>query len=164
VALRLRNRNRAGAPVPLSALIRQVYPAREPDDVMAIRVFHWWRRGVPERICLRARPVRIHAGILLVHTATSAWASELELMKEQLLRSLRKHAPEARIRAIRFRVGPLPELPMATRPERQAPSPVVIPPLPESLARALASIDDDDLREAIGTAASVSLGRNAQQR
>lgn len=131
---------------------------------MAIRVFHWWRRGVPERIYLRARPVRIHAGTLHVHTATSAWASELELMKESLLQSLQEHAPEARIRAIRFRVGPLPDLPMAVRPQRKAPSPVVIPPLPESLARALASIDDDDLREAIGTAASVSLGRDAQQR
>ena len=131
---------------------------------MAIRVFHWWRRGIPERIYTRARPVRIHAGILHVHTATSAWASELELMKETLLRSLQQHAPEARIRAIRFRVGPLPDMPVATRPERKVVSPVVVPPLPESLARALASIDDDDLREAIGTAASVSLGRDAQHR
>lgn len=160
MALRLRNRERAGSPVPLAALIRQVYPAREPDDVMAIRVFHWWRRGVPERIYRRARPVRIHAGTLHVNTATSAWASELELMKEQLLASLRQHSPEARIRAIRFRVGPLPDLPNATREERPQPPPVIVPPLPESLARVLATIDDDDLREAIGTAASMSFGRD----
>lgn len=125
----------------------------------AIRVFHWWRRAVPERVYTRARPVRLHQGVLHVNTATSAWASELEHWKEKLVASVRRHAPEAKVRAIRFRVGPLPELPSGTRPERTPAPPVVVAPLPEQLARALAAIDDDGLREAIGAAASVAIGR-----
>jgi len=163
VAVRLPTRGRGGSPAGLAALIRAVYPAREPDDITAIRVFHWWKRAVSERVYSRARPVRLRQGILHVNTATSAWASELEYQKEQLLASVRRHAPEARVRALRFRVGPLPELPPTTRPERVQPPPVIVPPLPEQLARVLATIDDDDLRAAIETAASMALGRAAQR-
>jgi hypothetical protein len=161
--VRLRIKGRGGSPARLAALIQAVYPAREPDDIMAIRVFHWWRRAVPERVYVRARPVRLYAGTLYVNTATSAWASELEHWKEQLLASVRRHAPEARVRALRFRVGPLPDLPQGSRPERAPAPPVIVSSLPEQLARALASIDDDGLREAIGAAASVALGRDAQR-
>lgn len=157
----MRTKERRGSPAALAELIRSVYPAREPDDVAAIRVFHWWRRAVPERVLLRARPVRLHAGTLYVNTATSAWASELEHWKERLVASARRHAPEANVRAVRFRVGPLPELPTGTRPERPSAPPVIVATLPEDLARVLAAIDDDELRAAIGEAAGIALGREA---
>lgn len=160
----MRSEDRKSSPTALGEVVRAVYPSREPEDVTAIRVFHWWRRAVSERIHRRARPVRLYAGILYVHTATSAWASELEYMKEQLLASVRKRAPEARVRGIHFRVGPLPDLPEPTRPDPPLPTPVAVHTLPEPLARVLAGIDDDDLREAIGAAASVALGRDAQRR
>ena len=157
------SKDRGGSPAKLASLIRSAYPSREPDDVTANRVFHWWRRAVPERVYLRARPVRLHAGTLYVNTATSAWSSELEAWKEQLLASVRRAAPEARVRAVRFRVGPLPELHVGTRPERKQAPPVAVSTLPEQLARTLAAIDDDDLRHAIAVAAGVSLGRDAQR-
>ena len=161
MALRIRTKERGGSPKALAALIRAAYPAREPDDVTAIRLFHWWRRAVPERVFRRARPVRLHAGTLYVNTATSAWSSELELFKEKLIASARKHAPEARVKAIRFRVGPLPDLAPGTRPERTPAPPVIVAKVPESLARVLANIDDDELREAIEGAASIAMGREA---
>ncbi len=156
-------KGRGGSPAALAELIQAVYPGREPDDVAAIRVFHWWRRAVPERVFRRARPVRLQAGTLYVHTATTAWASELEHWKEQLLASIRRRAPDVHVRAIRFRVGPLPELLEGSRPARPTPAPVVVPTLPEQLARALARIDDDGLREAVAAAAGVCLGRAAQR-
>jgi hypothetical protein len=156
-------RDRGGAPIKLAALIRAAYPSREPDEVLAIRAFHGWRRAVSQRMYLNARPVRLQAGTLTIHTATSAWCSELEFDKERLLSALKRHAPEARVRALRFRVGPLPDLSVGTRAVPKPPAPVVVAGLPESLARTLASIDDDDLREAIGAAASVGLGRDAQR-
>jgi hypothetical protein len=55
----------------------------------------------------------------------------------------------------------LPELPQSTRPERPRAVPVPVAVLPESVARALAAIDDDGLREAIRQAASISLGRDS---
>lgn len=163
VSLRVRSKGRGGAPTALAALIRSAYPSREPDEVLAIRAFHGWRRSVPERIYNRARPVRLHGGTLTIHTATGAWASELEYDKERWLAAIRRQAPEARVKALRFRVGPLPELSEGTRQARSPALPVVVSTLPERLARTLASIDDDDLREAIGLAASVGLGRDAQR-
>ncbi len=144
----------------LSKLVRRVYPSQEPEHAAAIRAFAWWRRAVPERVFMRARPVKLVHGVLWVHTATSAWASELEHLKEQLLASAQKHAPDASVRTLRFRVGPLPELPPSTRPERARQAPIAVASLPEALARALAVIDDDTLRDAIGQAASVALGRD----
>ena len=164
MAIRIRSKQRGGTPTTLGELVRAAYPSREPDEVAAVRVFHAWRRAVPERIYRRARPVRLHAGTLYVNTDTSAWASELEYMKEELLARVRTRAPEVRVRALRFRVGPLPELLSSPRPERRAPSPVIVATVPEPLARALAGIQDDELREAIGAAACVALGRDAKRR
>jgi hypothetical protein len=149
---------RGGGPATLSALVRQVYPGREPEDAQAIRVFGWWRKAVPERVFNRARPVRFSHGTLLVHTATSAWANELDHLQDQLLASVQRTAPEARVKALRFRVGPLPDMPPQTRPDPPRRTPIAVKTLPEELARVLARIDDDELREAIGAAASVALG------
>lgn len=148
-----------GTPRSLSELLRRVYPSREPEDAAAIRVFTWWRRAVPARVLARARPVRLHHGTLYIHTASPAWAQELDHLKPQLLASVQKHAPEARIRELRFKTGPLPETPKGSRPERKRPEPVAVAALPETLARTLAGIDDDALREAISSAAAVGLGR-----
>jgi len=157
-----KGRERTGSSTPrkLGELVREVYPSREPDDVAAIRAFSWWRKAVPERVFLRARPVRLAGGVLYVNTATTAWASELDHMKEQLLASVQNQAHGARVRELRFRVGPLPELPKTTRPERPRPQPIALAVLPEKLARALAQIDDDALRDVISGAASVALGRH----
>lgn len=138
----------------------KAYPAREPDEAALIRAFSWWQKAVPERVVARARPVRLVNGTLFVNTATSAWALELDHLRETLLASVQKHSPFARVRDIRFRVGPLPDLPIRTRNEVRRASPVAVASLPEELARVLATIDDDDLRDVIGYAASIQLGRN----
>ena len=155
-----RKDDRGGAPRKLAELLRVAYPSREPEDAAAIRVFAWWRQAVPARVFARARPVRLSHGILYVNTASPAWALELDHLKEQLLASVQKRAPEARIRELRFRTGPLPDVKAGSRPDRKRPEPVAVAVLPETLARALAAIDDDSLREAIAGAAAVSLGRN----
>lgn len=156
-----KHRERTGSSTPraLAELVREVYPSREPDDVAAIRAFAWWRKAVPERVFLRARPVRMSHGVLYVNTATTAWASELDHMKEQLLASVQNQGPGSKVRELRFRVGPLPEAPKLTRPEPPRPHPIALAVLPEKLARALSRIDDDALRDVIGGAASVALGR-----
>jgi hypothetical protein len=160
---RAREDGRGGAPRALGELLRSAYPGREPDDVAAIRVFGWWRRAVPARVFARARPVRLSHGVLYIHTATPAWALELDHLKLQLLASVQKHAPESRVKELRFRTGPLPEPPSGGRPERKRPEPVMVAVLPDALARALAAIDDDQLREAISCAAGVSLGREPRR-
>ena len=66
----------------LGDLMQVAYPAREPEEAALLRAFTWWQRAVPERVVARARPVKLYGGTLLVHTATSAWAAELDHMRE----------------------------------------------------------------------------------
>ena len=154
-------RKRGGAPQPLADLLGKVYPGKEPEDATMIRALSWWRKAVPKRVFARARPVRLRAGTLYVHTSTSAWAAELYHLRESLLASLHRSAPESRVKALRFQVGPLPELPKPRQNGAALPFEAPAAQLPESLARALAQIDDDSLRDAISRAAGVSLARRS---
>lgn len=142
----------------LSDLVAKVYPSREPEEVRAIRAFVWWEKAVPRRVLENARPVGVRRGVMTVHTATSVWANELEMLKPQLLDSLRRNAPKSGVRDIRVRVGKLP--PLQAPPPVRPPLPATpVADLPEELARALAAMGDDGLRTAVHRAASVSLGR-----
>ncbi len=148
-------RRRRAHPRPISELIRAAHPAPEQFD--AARVFSWWCTALPERIVDRARPVRLDKGVLWVHVSSSTWAQELHHMVAELMGRLRAAHPQAKVRVIRFRVGPLPELPRPRRPIRRRPTPLPIAVLPEDVGRALAAIADDDLRNVIARAAATSL-------
>ncbi len=152
-------RRRHGGLRALGDLVPSVYPAREPEALRAARAFAWWDRIVPPRVADNARPVRLVRGVLTVHVATSAWASELEFLRANLLESVQEKAPRARVRDLRFRVGPLPA---RLRRDRPPPPPRRIPAreLPEELARELAAVRDDDLRCIIRDAASYALGED----
>ena len=142
----------------VSALVPKIYPSKEPDDVRAIRAFRWWEKSVPRRVLENARPVRFSRGVMTIHVATSVWAHELQMLKPQLLESLRARAPEAGVRDLRVRVGPLPPLVLPEQRERRKTPVVPVTALPEELARALAAVGDDGVRDAVAQAASVSLG------
>lgn len=135
--------------------MRNAHPA--PDQIDEARVFGFWVRALPEKIVMRARPVRLLHGILHVNVSSSAWAQELHHMHDDLLARIRAHSPQARIHAIRFRVGPLPELPHIYRPVPPKPRRVSLETLPEELGRVLATIGDDALRQKIAAAAALTL-------
>lgn len=135
-----------------------MYPGKEPEDVRAIRAFQWWEKAVPERVLQNARPVRVSRGVLTIHTATTVWAHELEMLGPQLLESLQKRAPQAKVQKLRIKVGPLPPMERTTPRERHTTPVVPVTALPEELARALAAVGDDQVREAVTRAAGVSLG------
>jgi hypothetical protein len=141
----------------VAALVARAYPAREPAEIAAMRAFAWWNRAVPAKIVENARPVQIRRGVLTVHTSTSAWANTLQYESEQLLAAIEKHAPEARIKKLIFRVGHLPDLPVIERPERPRPRTVPLVELPEGIARELARIGDDEIRDAVGRAVATGL-------
>lgn len=148
---------RKGKLDPLSKLIEQVYPSREPEEARALRVFAAFTRVVPERILKNARPVSYKAGVLTVHTATAAWANALSLESAQLLAKLRFRLRDAPVLRLVFRVGRLPEVPDAVQPEPPHPKLLPLERLPDELARELARIADDGLRERVARAMAVSL-------
>lgn len=150
-------KRRKGKLESVSKLLKGVYPA--PDQYEAAKAFAWWSRSVPQRIVDHARPVRLTRGTLVVNVSSSVWANELLYLTDDLLRRLKEHAPESRIEKIRFRVGPLPDLPERPKGAPPPAEPVRLAALPEELGRALSRIDDDELRQTISEAARTSLAR-----
>jgi hypothetical protein len=141
----------------LASLMPRAYPSMEPDDVAALRAFAWWSRAVPERVAKNARPVRLHNGVLLVHTSSSAWAHDLSFLRDQILKAIQTSAPHAGIRDMRIQVGPLPAVPPRTR-DLSVPDPIVpLETVPSEIAASLAHVHDDALRESIAYAAKISL-------
>jgi hypothetical protein len=155
-------RRRKGKLEPVGKLLQAVYPA--PDQLEAAKAFSWWTRSVPERIVAHARPVKLSHGVLIVHVSSSVWANELHYLAEDLLQELRKHAPRSGIKKLRFRVGPLPEIPKRAKPKTLLDEPVRLSSLPDELGRALSRIHDDDLRQAIAEAATTTLARGRRNR
>lgn len=142
----------------LSALVARVYPGRSREELDAVRAFGAFMRALSPRILRNARPVKLMRGTLIVHTSNSAWANSLQLECESLLAKLKRVAPDARIRKLLFRAGPLPEaaLPLPHTPLIKN-SGIPLKELPEEIARELARIHNDEVREAVAKAASVGL-------
>jgi hypothetical protein len=158
-------RRRRTEPQPLSALVAKVYPAEEPEQLEAIRAFRWWERAVPPRVAENARPVRLRGGVLTIHVTSSTWAQELSYLREQLLASIRRGARQTKIKDLNIRVRPIPPS-GRPRPPVAAPLEERLRPveLPDELARVLACIDDNALREAIADAATTSLAVSSTDR
>lgn len=146
----------------VAKVLKGIYPA--PDQLEAAKVFSWWSRSVPPRIVRHARPVKLSRGLLLVHVTSSVWANELHYLTDDLLTRIRAFAPASGIERIRFKVGPLPDLPPHRQPPPPPPEPIRLASLPEELGRALSRVQDDALRRAITDAATTSLARSRKSR
>lgn len=154
---------RRGKLVGLSELIPKVYPASEPEDAQALRVFAAFTRSVSENVLKNARPVRFREGVLMVNTSTSTWANALTFEVTDLLGKIRARSPNIQITRIAFRSGPLPELPVVA-PLPPKVKPLGLDALPSQVARELAGIADDVLRDAVTRAAATSLSLPTEER
>jgi len=159
-----RRKSRRAQPRPLRDLVPAAYPSREPAEVKAIRAFAWWEKAVPRRVAENARPVKIERGVLIVHTRSHVWANELVYLKQDLLERLQSVEPRSGVRDIRVRVGKMPPIPPPIEVVRPKPPVIPVEALPEELARALAAVGDDDVREALHDAASVGLARQQERK
>ncbi len=148
---------RGGKLEKIGSLVTKVYPSREPAELATARAFGVWARVVSRRILETARPVRLHHGVLTIHTATTAHADAMQYESERLLSKLQTLAPEARIKAIRFKVGELPDLPPPVKVQKKRAPVIPVASLPENVAAAIASIPNEKIREAVAQAAAVGL-------
>jgi hypothetical protein len=149
-------RRRRGLLVGLSDLIPKVYPGSEPEEAKSLRVFGAYGRSVSARVLENARPVRFQEGVLMVNTSTSTWANALSLESTQILSDTRRRARGVKVNKIVFRTGPLPLMP-PTAPIAPKLVPIALDQLPDQVARELAGINDDALRDAVTRAAVTSL-------
>ena len=151
---RRRARRPKSFPTRVSDVLDGAYPGR-PADRPLLRTFSWWDRVVPARIAERARPVSLKHGTLVIHTGSSGWAQELSFHERDLLASVQESVPA--VLRLRIRVGPMPKPPPPPDPPPPKTEPIPFADLPAELARALAGLHDDDLRDAVSLAARTSL-------
>jgi hypothetical protein len=153
----LRRVRRRGGMENLSALVARAYPGQSREDLDAVRAFGAFMRALSPRVVRNARPVRLLRGTLTIHTSNSAWANSLQLESEAVLAKLKRVAPDIRVRRLVFRSGSMPE---AAAPLPHTPTVargIELRELPQDVARELARIHHDAVREAVTRAASVGL-------
>jgi hypothetical protein len=141
----------------LSALVAKVYPGRGKEELAAVRVFGAFIKALSPRVVRNARPVRFARGVLTIHTVNSAWASSLQLESESIIARVMRYTPGLRITKLVVRSGPLPDAALPIPEEAPPKRSVALHKLPDDIARALAHIHDDTLREAVTRAALMGL-------
>lgn len=110
---------------------------------------------MPARIAQHARPVALRRGTLVVHTRTAAWAQELSFHEADLLASIRARVPA--IKRVHIQVGPMPPPPKPAQPPAPKVTPLPVSRLPGEIARELALVGDDRLRDTLTRAVCTSL-------
>lgn len=148
----------------LGGLMRKVYPAHAPDEAHAIRLLGCWGRVVSERILANARPVHYRGAVLTVHTTSASWANALSLEAPALMGKLRVRAPDVPLQRLVFKVGRLPDLPEQIKPQPPPPQLLALDALPEDVARELARVNNDGLRERLARAITISLAEPVRRR
>lgn len=111
-----------------------------------------WRRIVGERIAARTEPGARRGRELTVNVASASWAQELSLLVNEIV--VRLKAAGVNVDTVRFRVkeiAPQVRDSAALKPVRRKAD------LPSTLTRQLDSIEDPELRDAIGDAAALWL-------
>ena len=135
-----------------------------PDATALADVTRAWPAAVGDAIARAAWPQRIaRDGTLHVTTVSSAWAFELGLLADDVLKKLAAALGGATPAAVRFAPGPVPAPP--TPVVEHVPSPACADEPTRRLAEKLtAAMSDDELRETIARAAAASLARAASNR
>jgi predicted nucleic acid-binding Zn ribbon protein len=149
----------------LDSSLRGVLREAGVQDAGALaEVARRWPEVVGDPIARAAWPQRISRdGTLLVTTTSSAWAFELGLLGEEILRKLADALGPAVPCAIRFVPGPVPAPPAAV--PSQAPERPPIDDETRALAEQLtAAMTDAELRTTIARAAAASLARPPSDR
>jgi hypothetical protein len=134
---------------PLGPDIRSELARYGPQAGMA-ELVERWPEVVGDAIARNAWPARIaRDGTVHINTADSVWAFELGQKAAEI-------AGKLGVEKLRFAAGPLPE----ADEEAAVPAPVETTPEDEERARAIASsISDQNLRESVQKAVSLSLAR-----
>jgi hypothetical protein len=111
--------------------IRQVLPAAmESPEVLrvgrALAVMKRWDEVVGESLATRSWPDRYTAGTVWVAVEGAAWASELRMQKEKILRRLQEISGEPSLFSnVRFGQRKLPERPAFEKSQEASATPVI---------------------------------------
>jgi predicted nucleic acid-binding Zn ribbon protein len=83
-----------GEPKPIGELIDQLVTQRDWKDGLAEgEIFVKWREVVGDDIASKSEPIEIKDEKLFIQCTSTAWATQLNLVKRELLESIQKIAP-----------------------------------------------------------------------
>ena len=81
-------------PQPLGQLINDLVSQREWNDGLSEgEIFVKWREVVGDEVAAHCEPVEIKEAKLIIKCDSTAWATQLNLIKNQVLQSVQKIAP-----------------------------------------------------------------------
>ena len=84
----------SGEPVAVGDLINELVKTRDWQSGLAEgEVFVKWEEIVGQEIAKHSEPIEIKDGKLLIKCSSTAWATQLNLVKNELLQSIQKNAP-----------------------------------------------------------------------
>ncbi len=151
-------------PEPLGAVVEREFGRLAAGRPLSMALVAAWRRVVGEGVARRALPLRERGGTLHVRVETGPWLTELQMLAPGILERLRSQAGCARVRALRFEVGPLPKGPGRGRAVDGTPETRPMPPLPDPVEAALARVRDPVLRQRIERALASAFTRPSRPR
>jgi predicted nucleic acid-binding Zn ribbon protein len=97
---------KAGDPELISGVLSSLIADREWDSGLAEgNLFVHWKKIVGEEIAQHATPVSLLDGTLTIQSSSTAWATQLQLMSNDLLTMIQKDATGVLIERIVF-IGP----------------------------------------------------------
>lgn len=84
----------ASEPQPVGELINELISQREWSEGLSEgEIFVKWREVVGDEVAAHCEPVEVKDSKLIIQCDSTAWATQLNLIKNQLLQSVQKIAP-----------------------------------------------------------------------
>jgi predicted nucleic acid-binding Zn ribbon protein len=99
-------RERVDDPRPIASILNELVEQRDwKQGVAEGTLFTQWSEVVGDEIAEHTTPISIAEGHLTIQASSTAWASQLTVISQQLLASISKSAPGALVESISI-VGP----------------------------------------------------------
>jgi predicted nucleic acid-binding Zn ribbon protein len=104
----IEEKSKPGDPTLISDVLNNLVNQRQWESGLAEgNLFVQWEKIVGSDIATHSAPISIYEGILLVQCSSTAWATQLQAVHDQLLATITSSAPGALVESLRF-TGPNP--------------------------------------------------------
>ena len=102
----IEEKSKPGDPTLISDVLNNLVSQRQWESGLAEgNLFAQWEKIVGSDIASHTTPISIYEGILLIQCSSTAWATQLQAVQDQLLTTITSSAPGALVEALRF-TGP----------------------------------------------------------
>jgi len=117
-------RSRPGDPTLISDVLTHLVTQREWESGLAEgNLFAQWEKIVGGDIASHTTPISLFEGTLLIQCSSTAWATQLHAVKDQLLTTITSSAPGVLVESLRFSGPPAPSWKKGIRTIRGAKGP-----------------------------------------